>query len=316
MVLWQSRHRIGRGPLIAVLFFAGTLFPALGFFDVYPMRYSFVADHFQYLASIGVIALGAAVLAAGAQRYFASYDGLVHAGAAFMLSVLGYLTWNQSHAYYDKPTLWRDTLMKNPTCWLAHDGLGSDCLARKELDEAERHFRAGLESDPDHAEGNCNLAVTLLEGARLNRSQGRTDEAARQEEEAIYHLRKALDANEKHYLSRESLGLALAQQGKREEAKEQFRCVMELEPQYGKAHLDMAMILLQERNLDAALREVETALQVEPNLPNGHYLRGIILLDQGRREEAMNELNAELQVNPRHPKAGAQLKQLQSSVGN
>lgn len=51
------RHRLGRGPLAAVLFFAGTLFPALGFFDVYPMRFSFVADHFQYLASIGMISL-------------------------------------------------------------------------------------------------------------------------------------------------------------------------------------------------------------------------------------------------------------------
>ena len=31
-------------------------FPALGFFNVFPMLFSFVADHFQYLASIGLIA--------------------------------------------------------------------------------------------------------------------------------------------------------------------------------------------------------------------------------------------------------------------
>ncbi|HOW19171.1 MAG TPA: O-GlcNAc transferase, partial [Phycisphaerae bacterium] len=49
-LLWGLRRRIGRGPLVAVLFFAITLAPALGFFDVYPMRYSFVADHFQYHA--------------------------------------------------------------------------------------------------------------------------------------------------------------------------------------------------------------------------------------------------------------------------
>ncbi len=54
------RNRLGRGPLVAVLFFAGTLVPALGFFNVYPMRYSFVADHFQYLASVGLLALLAA----------------------------------------------------------------------------------------------------------------------------------------------------------------------------------------------------------------------------------------------------------------
>ncbi|MDM7913692.1 MAG: O-GlcNAc transferase, partial [Candidatus Eisenbacteria bacterium] len=60
--LWFLRRRIGRGPLVACLFFAGTLFPALGFFDVYPFRYSFVADHFQYHASLGAIAFAAAAL--------------------------------------------------------------------------------------------------------------------------------------------------------------------------------------------------------------------------------------------------------------
>ena len=54
-MLWYWRKNIGRGPLTAILFFAGSLFPALGFFNVYPMRYSFVADHFQYLPCIGVI---------------------------------------------------------------------------------------------------------------------------------------------------------------------------------------------------------------------------------------------------------------------
>src|SRR5262249_8394678 len=66
--LWLLRRRIGYGPLVAVAFFAGTLVPALGFFDVYPMRYSFVADHFQYLASIGLIALAAALGARGCEQ--------------------------------------------------------------------------------------------------------------------------------------------------------------------------------------------------------------------------------------------------------
>jgi hypothetical protein len=64
LALWIWRARLGRGPVVAVLFFAGTLAPALGFVNVFPMRYSFVADHFQYLASIGLIALA---VAAGAR---------------------------------------------------------------------------------------------------------------------------------------------------------------------------------------------------------------------------------------------------------
>ena len=45
--------RRNRGPLAGFLIFAGTLFPVLGFLNVYPFRYSYVADHFQYLASAG-----------------------------------------------------------------------------------------------------------------------------------------------------------------------------------------------------------------------------------------------------------------------
>ncbi|MGK4301758.1 hypothetical protein, partial [Klebsiella pneumoniae] len=69
--LWLARGKLGKGPLVAVLFFCGTLFPALGFFDVYPMRFSFVADHFQYLASAGLLALLAAGAAALCPRRLA-----------------------------------------------------------------------------------------------------------------------------------------------------------------------------------------------------------------------------------------------------
>ncbi len=62
--LWLARRRLGRGPLAAALIFTIVLFPALGFFDVYPFRFSFVADHYQYHASIALIALAAAASAA------------------------------------------------------------------------------------------------------------------------------------------------------------------------------------------------------------------------------------------------------------
>jgi hypothetical protein len=60
LLLWRWKDRLGRGPLAAACYFGVTLAPALGFLNVYPMRYSFVADHFQYLASIGVLTLVAA----------------------------------------------------------------------------------------------------------------------------------------------------------------------------------------------------------------------------------------------------------------
>ena len=55
--LYRFRHRIGRGPLAGALFFAVTLSPVLGFVDFGYMQFSFVADRYQYLAGIGVMAV-------------------------------------------------------------------------------------------------------------------------------------------------------------------------------------------------------------------------------------------------------------------
>ena len=60
-LLFALRKR-SRAPLAAFLIFAGLLFPALGFINVYPFVYSFVADHFQYLASSAIFSLLAAAL--------------------------------------------------------------------------------------------------------------------------------------------------------------------------------------------------------------------------------------------------------------
>jgi tetratricopeptide (TPR) repeat protein len=287
--LWQARHRIGRGPLVAILYFAGTLFPALGFFDVYPMRYSFVADHFQYLASIGVITLAAASLTV-TFRWLGSGENwfrwiLANSLAAAILAVLGGLTRSEvgGPTYYDKHTLWTETLRRNPECWLAHDGLGSESLTHGQLSEAEEHFRAALAIDPHHPEGNCGLGVVLLHQAKLDSAKGRTAEAHRKIDDAITHFRKALDANHNHYQSQTSLGLALADKGEREQAKEAIRKVFEMEPNYGEAHLALATVFFQEGSIKDAEHEVLEALRVEPNLARAHDMLGRLRrLEKGR----------------------------------
>jgi protein O-mannosyl-transferase len=66
VLVWLSRRC--RAPLAGLLFFIGTLFPVLGFLNAYPFRYSLVADHFQYLAGLGIIVLVAAGIALQLKR--------------------------------------------------------------------------------------------------------------------------------------------------------------------------------------------------------------------------------------------------------
>jgi hypothetical protein len=93
-MLWKLRHR-SRAPLAAVLYFAGTLFPVLGFVNVYPFRFSFVADHFQYLASLGVITLVSAAAAQWINRQRPRRKTAAAAACVAVVAILAGLTWRQ-----------------------------------------------------------------------------------------------------------------------------------------------------------------------------------------------------------------------------
>jgi tetratricopeptide (TPR) repeat protein len=154
--------------LVAVLFFTGTLFPALGFINVFPFRYSFVADHFQYLASVGLIVL----VAAGLNR-------LPRFVPAALLAFLAVLTWRQVGIYRDLETLWRDTLEKNPVSWMAQNNLAAVLLQTGRLEEAIDHLQKALEIDPNDVETHNNLGYALLQMGRV--------------EESVAHFQRALE---------------------------------------------------------------------------------------------------------------------------
>ncbi len=153
-----------RGPLAGFLFFIGTLFPALGFFNVYPFIFSYVADHFQYLASsrncrshrlrTGDAAAGRMGLGRPAMA----------ACAAVLLTLLGILTWRQSGTYADAETLYRATLARNPASWMAHTNLGV-VLAEtpSRLPEAIAEYRAALRLKPDDAQTHADLGNALAQ---------------------------------------------------------------------------------------------------------------------------------------------------------
>ncbi|MFI5349780.1 MAG: tetratricopeptide repeat protein [Elusimicrobiota bacterium] len=159
--LWGLRKKIGRGPAAAGLYFAGTLLPALGFFDFYFMRYSFVADHFQYLASLGPLAL----FAAGFSR--ARIRGGTAAAAA-LAALLAGLTWRQERIYASPQSLWSDTVWRNPACWLARHNLGEALLRQGNPDAAVDQFRELLRLRPDleDARSDAALAINSLGVAR------------------------------------------------------------------------------------------------------------------------------------------------------
>jgi hypothetical protein len=159
IALFALRARIGRGPLAAALIFAGTLFPALGFFNIYPMRYAFAFDHFQYLAAAAPIALAAGWAASQLARFGRTVQGFGALACAALLAVYGALSWRQSHVYYDAEPLWRHTIEHNPQAWIAHRHLGGIVLARGDFDEAIELFSRAAELRPQDEAAHNNLAI-------------------------------------------------------------------------------------------------------------------------------------------------------------
>src|SRR4030095_11120899 len=107
--------------LFALAYFLISLFPVMGFFNVYFFRYSYVADHFQYLASQGALTLAAVGIGWALARLGLWGRPGGNAFCALLLFGLATLTWRQGWKYADEKTLWRDTLARNPAAWMAHN---------------------------------------------------------------------------------------------------------------------------------------------------------------------------------------------------
>jgi tetratricopeptide (TPR) repeat protein len=172
-VIWRTRRRAGRSVGVAAAFFVATLSPLLGFIMLYTFQYSFVADHYQYLACIGPVALAAAGMEMGLGRMARGKSFLQPALCAVLLMVLGALTWRQCGMYAGVETLWQETLARNPDSWLAHNNLGTILRQKGRVDEAITHYQEALQIMPGNESIHFNLA-------RASYQKGKVDQAIAQ----------------------------------------------------------------------------------------------------------------------------------------
>lgn len=277
--LWVFRDRLGRGPAAGCLFFAVTLAPVLGFLDFYPMRFSFVADHFQYLASVGIIALVVAGAARTCEKWIGPKEKWRWASTAIgtvLLAVLVVLTWRQAEIYKNAETLYRNTLQKNPGSWMAHNNLGRILFGRGEVEEAARHFRAALALQPNDSEVLNNLGPALYH-------QGRTSEA-------MDAFRRSITINPNNFRARNNLGQLLLEQGRIEEGMSELREALRLQPLYPAAHSSMGMALALQGKTAEAVEHFSKALEADLTYSKARYNLAQLLSRMGRHEEAIRLL--------------------------
>ena len=297
--LWLARHRIGRGPLAGALFFAVTLSPVLGFVSHPYMKYSLVADRFQYLAGIGVMAVVIGAAVHGARRL----SGGLKTGATgllvVLLALLGTATWRQAKIYRDNLAFWSHVVSSNPRARNAHRQLTPALTEAGRLEEALAAARVAVEMRPDGV-SHALLATSLLNLKRL-------DEA----EESYY---RALATDPAMQFEVRFLGLLgrMAWKLDRLPATEKyFGRILEIEPGNREALKHLAASYSKQKRYGEAIDLYRTLLEVDPEDAETHLNIGAALYYLDRTEEAIQSLERALVLDPTLETARVNLEEMQ-----
>lgn len=295
VAFWRIRGR-SRAPLAVLLSFVVLLAPALGFVNVYPFRYAFVADHFQYLASIPVLVLAAGL--AGTAARDGMRPTIVRAAAALVVVALAMAAWQYSHTFENVETLYAATINRNPSSWFAHTNLGTLKL-QTDPAAAVVHLRRAVELKPDLREARLSLGFALQ---RL----GRLDEAAREYREAIRHHPDSAEAHS-------NLCSVLQLTGDHQGSVAACLRAIELSPAYANAHRNAGGAFEALGRPTEALQHYGEALRLAPSAAV-HDARGLLLQRLGRPSDAVQDHRAAIRLQPdsagSHNHLGAALQRL------
>lgn len=286
--LWRYRTQ-SRAPLAAFLLFIGTLFPALGFVNVYPFVFSFVADHFQYLASLGPIALAAAGVTLLMQRWRVAPRTVVVLALVGVALPLSALSWQESRQYVDEETLYRTTLEGNPSSPMVHNNLGELLYARagaanpdaRLLAEAEGHYREALRLMPDaFPQARNNLGSTLM-------ALGQFDDAVPEFREALRHRPDDSRIRGNLVLAFAKKCQALQNGGRVDDAIVACREALQISPGDADVHGLLADALASRQAFDEAIPHYRAFVNIRPRDVNAWTGLGVALIVTGRTTEAI-----------------------------
>jgi tetratricopeptide (TPR) repeat protein len=111
----------------------------------------------------------------------------------------------------------------------------------------------------------------------------------------------ALAVTKDNDIARTNLGVALEQDGKPNEALEQYRAAEKLNPDSYVIHNNLGNLLDNLGDPDQSLVEYRTAIRLNPTAPFLHDSLGIVLVEFGRFAEAMAEFSNSAQLDPTYP---------------
>lgn len=270
--------------LFAWVFFGVAFLPVMGFADVGFMRHSLVADHYQHIAIIGVIALLAAAWTVWHDRARRAVRSLAIGGAIAVIVVLTFLTWQQNRLYADPITLYHATLEKNPDSWLIRNNLGNELIEVGQPLEAIEQCQRALLLKPDSAQIVYNIATA-------QKLLGRFDAAIESYRQAVLLQPNFPDALK-------DFGVLLGRLGRIPEAIAQFQNALDVNPNDPDAHSDLGLALFKADRFQEAIEQFEAALRLQPNHAGAHVGLAAVFARDGRLQQAVEHYQQALMLRP------------------
>jgi tetratricopeptide (TPR) repeat protein len=291
LIWWSPRSR---GPLAAALLFGGSLFPVLGFVNVYPFVFSYVADHFQYLACLAIFAAAGVALSRLPGR-----AGLVT--AALLAGLFGVLSWNQAADYRNDATLYEATLRRNPDAWLAHHNLATLLMDGGQAAAALPHVQRTLALRPDYPEALSNLGNCLTQLGRAA--------------EAVAPLERAIKLQPKYAAAYNNLGTTLMALGRADEGRAQFERAVQLQPDYATAQLNLGQALASAGRMPEAAGHFSRAVELDPANLTARLQLGTALAVQARYADALPHFEAAVELDSESADAHLRLAMTLRALG-
>ena len=251
-LLWIARRWWGRGAFVALAFYTLALAPALGFFNVFPMQFSYVADHFAYLAIAGPLAAAASALVSLARRFDRAVPLVIAISVALVVASASITCW-RTRAFSTPEALWLDTVAQNPGAWIAHQNLGVIALKQGDLEVAEKRFKRTLELNPREVRTYNNLGtLKLLQG---------------DPQKALRYFQRALELEPRFVAANLNAVRACLALNRFADARENYLAALRVDPRVAGSEEQLALKLLHKSDPAAAALFVQEATQTVSHWP-------------------------------------------------
>jgi len=338
ILVYLFRNKLGRVTIFALSYFTLTIAPALGFINFFPMRYSFVADHFQYLAGWSImlvlVHLGAMLISKIPPLKLRTTTAVILT-ATILITCSG-LTFLQTKKYYNLETLWKDTLKINPTAWVAHNNLGTVYSSYGQFDDAIACYEKTIELKPDFAEAYNNIGVALVLSKKPLKAIDYYQKAIELKPdylEALYNLAVAYSKTNQNEFAAEyfkrtvdlradylgawyNLAISLSKSQQYEKAVDAYKMVVTIAPNHFEAHYNLAITYHMLENPKPAIEHYKRTLELQPGNLKAHYNIATLYQQTGDLEKAVTHLLNVIKQIPNHVQAHFDLGMTYFLMGN